>query len=361
LPILKALEFAHGRQVIHRDLKPGNILIDSFGVPKLADFGISKIKAWLTPGLTLNEFASVPFSPPELDEGVHTYTRDVFGFAALALQCLSATRLGTHADLFLWLDNCDLPDGVHAILSRALSRDPSARQYNASVLASELEAIHKERIKEWQTRDDLYLELTYQAQQALRAAFGEHNVDTLRKLIVDDLNHICGIDDYPSKDGSPGGFTLYGSTLSLHVALERLGRPHLVVINGKRLSSSMVEIRRERAMPINHQFTIGSPKDASIASDVLLTLRENLEAFVQERARLAIEAKESGTQVRPRIHFSRTVLLQGSIDATKSPETSPCGHVGFWCSANLRKFRRVRCSPSWQLASHSACGAVPRK
>ena len=60
-PILQALAFAHSRQVIHRDLKPANILLDSSGAPKLADFGISKLKRWLEPSLTLNQFASMPF------------------------------------------------------------------------------------------------------------------------------------------------------------------------------------------------------------------------------------------------------------------------------------------------------------
>jgi serine/threonine protein kinase len=41
--LLEAVAFAHKHQVIHRDVKPKNILIDSRGAPKLADFGIAKI------------------------------------------------------------------------------------------------------------------------------------------------------------------------------------------------------------------------------------------------------------------------------------------------------------------------------
>ena len=64
LPVLEALAFAHSRNIVHRDLKPGNILIDRDGRPRLADFGISKWKRWLQPGLTLRDWISRPTPHP---------------------------------------------------------------------------------------------------------------------------------------------------------------------------------------------------------------------------------------------------------------------------------------------------------
>ena len=79
--VLRALVYAHSKAAVHRDIKPSNILIDGQGQPKVCDFGISKIRNFLAPGVTLAQFASMPFAPPELDDGTHSYSRDVFGAA----------------------------------------------------------------------------------------------------------------------------------------------------------------------------------------------------------------------------------------------------------------------------------------
>ena len=141
LPLLEALAFSHNRNYIHRDIKPSNILVGSDGSIKIADFGISKLKSYLQPSVTLRDFVSRTFTPPEYDDGSYTYTRDVFSFGVLVLKCLTSVELVDHNSIPQALRAFDAPDSVVEVIERAVSLDPAERQHNAEVLLAELNAI----------------------------------------------------------------------------------------------------------------------------------------------------------------------------------------------------------------------------
>src|SRR5262245_15745325 len=88
-PLLRALQYAFQHDIIHRDVKPQNVLVDESGRPKLADFSIARYRASVQLGQTLSGHRTPFYSPPEYDDGRHSDSRDVYGFAALSVRCLS--------------------------------------------------------------------------------------------------------------------------------------------------------------------------------------------------------------------------------------------------------------------------------
>lgn len=138
--ILEALVYAHSHSTAHRDIKPTNVLVSTEGQVKLCDFGISKIRNFLAPGVTLAQFASAPYAPPELDDGSYSYSRDVFGFAALSAALLSGETVTTHEDILAALERAPIDEPVRRVLRGCLSLNtPGTRPQNSVMLQAELE------------------------------------------------------------------------------------------------------------------------------------------------------------------------------------------------------------------------------
>src|SRR6266568_2122774 len=154
--VARAVQYAHAHRILHRDLKPGNILLDGRGEPLVSDFGLAK---WLdtTSDLTstLTIFGTPGYIAPEQAEspaGKPGPAVDVYSLGAVLFELLSGRPpfLGEHA-IAVIRQAAELPApklrsivpsldrDLETICARCLERDPATRYRSAGDLAKDLE------------------------------------------------------------------------------------------------------------------------------------------------------------------------------------------------------------------------------
>jgi serine/threonine protein kinase len=89
--ILEALRVIHEAGIVHRDIKPDNIIIDSNGYPKLADFGIAEFEEKIKPG---SHFGTLSYMAPEIIfEHSYSFTADYYSLGVLLLLMVTGDML----------------------------------------------------------------------------------------------------------------------------------------------------------------------------------------------------------------------------------------------------------------------------
>jgi serine/threonine-protein kinase len=153
IKVARGVQAAHDSGVVHRDLKPGNILLDEHGEPLISDFGLAKLADADT---ELTGTGQVPGTPPymapEQTEGSAGPAVDVWALGVIAYELLTGRRPFTrpHAEALLREIRRAAPTpprrlrpeldaALEAVVLHCLQKDPARRPASASALADELE------------------------------------------------------------------------------------------------------------------------------------------------------------------------------------------------------------------------------
>jgi tetratricopeptide (TPR) repeat protein/tRNA A-37 threonylcarbamoyl transferase component Bud32 len=155
--VARAVHYAHENGVLHRDLKPGNILLDSHGEPLVSDFGLARCEAvssYLTRSLT--SFGTPGYIAPEQADGPAanlTAAADVYSLGAILFELLTGRTPFVGDNAFAVMKQSaqerapklrslasHVDRDLEIICDRCLERDPADRYQSAAELADDLQS-----------------------------------------------------------------------------------------------------------------------------------------------------------------------------------------------------------------------------
>lgn len=151
--IAQALKTAHQAGIIHRDIKPQNILIDNYGLLKVTDFGIARVSSNATITYTSSILGTVHYISPEQAKGkIVDEKSDLYSLGAVMYE-MATGKVPFDADNSVGIAvmhiqdqpvepkelNPDLSDHLNHIIMKLLAKEPSERFLNANELIEALD------------------------------------------------------------------------------------------------------------------------------------------------------------------------------------------------------------------------------
>jgi serine/threonine protein kinase len=146
--ILKGVEHAHHTQILHRDLRPANVLVSEAGVVKVADFGTSR---FLEKSHATTVIGSPPYMAPEQFQGRAVLASDIYSVGVIFYQMLTGTLPyfspnPAQIERMVALGRCtppklrntQIPREISDIIMKAIAAEVSERYQRASELLEDL-------------------------------------------------------------------------------------------------------------------------------------------------------------------------------------------------------------------------------
>lgn len=288
-PLLEAIAFAHKSKIAHRDVKPKNILVTDDGTAKLADYGIAKLLdnggSWApVSGITFR-FDRTPGYTPSSPEEDHTYSRDCYAFAAVALSCVTGRTFDTDADLLVALQEATLPANIRPIVERCLNSDAAQRPPLASILLEQLRQASAADDQRDKSILDLHLRMNEKTKIALERRLDTDDVGTVERFVAEELGETCAIVTRPAQEGGLPRIDLISGAWKFEAMVTGKQNELLYIMSASEIGAGHAADMREGGLIRRVRARFVRPDDekrAGLQLSLLISEARTLEARLRE-------------------------------------------------------------------------------
>src|SRR5262245_29252129 len=326
IQICEGLEYAHGKGIVHRDVKPGNIFVLRNGQVKILDFGIAQIAAAET-GLTRAGLivGTLQYMAPERARGQGGRASDIFSVGAVFYEFLTnrapfsgddpieiLEKLRTENPPRLTEVEPSMPAELCAIIERALAKEPTQRFANLGQMRAELMTLRRKRSEDTERlRQDVQgrLRQLHELKAALETRLGGPWVDET-VFVVDDRAPHTTLESV-GRDTTTRIARL-NELLSRADALKPALDSGLSALETGDFDRAVLELDRVVAEMPEHVLAAESLRQAQHRVAERRQGREQIEAFVRE-AGAAYDAGE----------YTRCVEMLAWVAEHAAPDTEP--------------------------------------
>lgn len=273
-PVLQALSFAHRRDIIHRDVKPENILFTDKDELRLVDFGISKFKMLWGGGVTFADWRSPPYTPPEIESFDLVNTKDIYGFAALSIACLEGRNLDADENLLELLKEQDLEPSIYEVLSECLNKSPEDRLQSIDEVIDTLDRLIVEESSSLGVLN-CYLKLTKNSTQQLEIYLNTNGKSSIESAVSMDLNEVCGVERIHDSDH----YSFIAANFRYRVAIDNESKKYFSIIGVQKQESWLLEKFRENTYSPHVTYYIGTPPISSKVKEHTMVFLDGLSEY----------------------------------------------------------------------------------